>query len=145
MVLFKAARNASMIAMNRERSVSVKRLWHSKYRNLLFLVCALLFVVAMYLLTDWNSWPKLVLDILYCLLLWGILSWSTKQNNKLLDKMWQLADELHLSAEELSQMSELGRIDLEATRPENRSYFPSRRVVGELVNKLEQLKKRGMV
>lgn len=54
--------------------------------------------------------------------------------------MWQLANKKDLSLTELSQLSNMGQLDLKATQKEETGrYLPPRKIVKQTINKLENL------
>ncbi|MGX7025445.1 hypothetical protein [Vagococcus hydrophili] len=58
--------------------------------------------------------------------------------------MWQLADELHLSISDISQISGIGTLDLKASKEKKSSVFiPRRKAVLTTIRKLEAKKELG--
>ena len=58
--------------------------------------------------------------------------------------MWKLADELKLSVSDISQLSGIGTLDLEASKESNGfTYVPKRKVIRQTIQALEN-KKSGL-
>ncbi|SLM85294.1 hypothetical protein FM121_04300 [Vagococcus fluvialis bH819] len=56
--------------------------------------------------------------------------------------MWYLADKLNLSTSDISQLSGIGILDLEATKEKNNFiYLPKRKVILTTTKQLEKISK----
>ncbi len=78
---------------------------------------------------------------LYAVIMFPTSNYLMKKRKLEIHKMWEMAEELELSKQQLSELSGIGTIDLEATKyTDNGAYFPSRKIVKETIEKIEKLK-----
>lgn len=75
------------------------------------------------------------------LLLLGMTKYYSVKRNEELNYMWQLAKEKNIPLITLSELSNMGQLDLKATqREESGRYLPSRQLVRQTIEKLENYK-----
>lgn len=81
---------------------------------------------------------KMWLMIAYLTML-SVAKYYSIKRQKELNYMWHLAEKNKMSLSELSQLSNIGQLDLKATRyEESGRYLPPRKVVRQTINKLEK-------
>lgn len=85
-----------------------------------------------------NRIVRLIVDVLM-LILYAVISGNTaRARTKQLIKMWQLADQLGYRPVDLKEIEpRYGVIDWQLFRPEKLQFYPSNKVVKDLVNRFD--------
>lgn len=94
----------------------------TQFASYLIIFIAMLFMIGFFFGN--NQSLSFGLNILSFILIMRLGQLNQKRLDKKLDEMWQLADQLGMDETQLSQFSDLGSLDLAATKSSQRSYWP---------------------
>lgn len=88
-----------------------------------------------------NSFSSFMVYLSFILIIYPTQNSFQKKQLKDIQQMWELSEELQVSIETLSRVSEIGILDLKATKQEGSGiYIPPRKKILKTLDYLNQLK-----
>lgn len=90
-----------------------------------------------------NSFSSFMVYLSFILIIYPTQNSFQKKQLKEIQQMWELSEELQVSIETLSRVSEIGILDLKATKQEGSGiYIPPRKKILKTLDYLNQLKEK---
>lgn len=90
-----------------------------------------------------NSFSSFMVYLSFILIIYPTQNSFQKKQLKDIQQMWELSEELQVSIETLSRVSEIGILDLKATKQEGSGiYIPPRKKILKTLDYLNQLKEK---